>query len=216
VLAPDRILWEKDGKEMVNIPPGNFLYGDEKQERELLDFWIDRTPVTNAEYARFVVATDHSLPDYWESKTPPAETAGDPVVYVTCYDAEAYAEWAGKRLPTEEEWEKAARGVDGRIYPWGDWEPGRCNVEETGIHRATPVGQFSPGGDSPYGCVDMAGNVWEWTSSPWKPGSDYRVVRGGSWRYNLKRARCAYRLSDNPHNSHRDHGFRCAFSVSQP
>ena len=166
---------------MVKVPAGKFLYGDKKQERDLPEFWIDKTPVTNTEYARFVVAAGHEPPQHWKGKTPSQKIADHPVVYVTWRDAVAYAKWAGKRLPTEEEWEKAARGTDGREYPWGDWKEGRCNSREAGIGTTTSVGRYSPGGDSPYSCVDMAGNVWEWAASEWEEGSARRVLRGGSF-----------------------------------
>jgi len=156
----------KDGKAMVRVPAGDFLYGDSKEKRTLPEFWIDKTPVTNAEYAQFVQATNHNPPRHWKGKTPPKEIAEHPVMYVSWHDAVAYAEWAGKQLPTEEEWEKAARGTDGRAYPWGDETPTRelCNFNQN-EQGTTPVGKYSPQGDSPYGCVDMAGNVWQWTAS---------------------------------------------------
>ncbi|MFL7837849.1 MAG: formylglycine-generating enzyme family protein [Candidatus Promineifilaceae bacterium] len=117
--------------------------------------------------------------------------SGHPVVYVNYHDAVGYAEWAGMFLPSEEEWEKAARGSDGRMHPWGDkWRDGCCNTDEAGIGTTTPAGRYSPQGDSPYGCVDMAGNVWEWTESWFDAAKARRVVRGGSWNVNQVSARC--------------------------
>jgi formylglycine-generating enzyme required for sulfatase activity len=196
----------QDGKEMVRVPVGAFLYSDEKKKIELPEFWIDKTPVTNAEYARFVAAAGHKPPRHWEGRVPPKEMADHPVVDVSWHDAVAYAGWAGKWLPTEEQWEKAARGTDGRGYPWGDWEEDRCNIKETGIRGTTAVGQYSPDGDSPFSCVDMAGNVWEWTVTE---EDDRRVVRGGSWDYNQNHARCAARVGDNAILSDSSSGFRC-------
>jgi hypothetical protein len=184
----DCMVWEQDGKEMLRIPAGEFLYGDQKLTLELPEFWIDKTPVTNAEYSLFVAATGQAPPLHWRGQAPPQEISDHPVIQVSWHDAAAYARWAGKRLPAEQEWEKAARGVDGRAYPWGDDEPTPelCNFgfNEGGT---TPVGQYSSqfypelaeGGDSPYGCVDMAGNVWEWTASDY--GKKRKVMRGGSW-----------------------------------
>jgi formylglycine-generating enzyme required for sulfatase activity len=205
----DTTVWERDGKEMVRIPAGEFLYGDEKAKRELPEFWMDKTPVTNAEYAHFVSDTDRKAPRHWKGKMPAEKVADDPVVDVSWHDAVAYAEWAGKRLPTEEEWEKAARGTDGRKYPWGDEEPTpeRCNFGEN-EGGTTPVGKYSPQGDSPYRCVDMAGNVWEWTSSDYDAGN--KVLRGGSWHYDPDYVRSANRYRNNPDNSWYNGGFRCA------
>jgi len=206
----------KDGKEMVRVPAGKFLYGDDKREVELPEFWIDKAPVTNAEYARFVAETGHEPPRHWNGKTPPKKIADHPVVYVTWNDATAYAKWAGGRLPTEEEWEKAARGTDGREYPWGEWTEDHCNSEEAGLGDTTPVGQYSPQGDSPYGCVDMAGNVWEWTTSEWEPGDERRVVRGGLWSGNQWLARCAYRDWNIPDLFDGFVGLRVVVSLALP
>ena len=197
-LGQDRMVWEQDGKEMVRIPAGEFLYGDEKK-RELFEFWIDKTPVTNAEYFRFVADTGHEPPTHWDDEIPPEGISDHPVVNVSWQDAVAYAEWADKRLPTEEEWEKAARGTDGRKYPWGDEEPtpDLCNYGKN-EGGTTPVGKYSPQGDSPYGCVDMAGNVWEWTASDYYKGT--KVLRGGSWRNTPSSVRGADRGRTHPDN----------------
>jgi len=194
------------------LPAGEFLYGDNKKTRETGAYRISRTPVTNAEYARFVAATGHKPPSHWKGQTPPDELLDHPVVNVTWHDAVAYAEWVGARLPTEEEWEKAARGTDGRVYPWGDaFDPDRCNTYESDIGSTTPVGQYSPGGDSPYGCADMAGNVWEWTSSEW---DEHRVVRGGSWSSYQGFARCAYRFRLITVDYYGSLGFRVVVSLA--
>jgi len=181
---------------MVWVPPGPFIYGEGERTRVVRlehGFCIARTPVTNAEYARFMAETGHEPPEHWEGKTSRKHIADHPVTYVTWHDATAYAEWAGGRLSTEEEWEKAARGTDGREYPWGEWAEGHCNSLETGTGGTTPVGQYSPQGDSPYGCQDCAGNIWEWTASEYGPGSSQRVLRGGSWSYVQWYARCVFR-----------------------
>ncbi|MDH4097694.1 MAG: SUMF1/EgtB/PvdO family nonheme iron enzyme [Nitrospira sp.] len=185
--------------DMVKVPKGPFLYGDEKT-RETIDhdYWIDRYPVTNEKYRAFVSAAGYNnqaywSPEGWKWKTKKNITspeywndakwnkADHPVVGVSYYEAEAFSKWAGKRLPTEQEWEKAARGEDGRQYPWGEeFDQARCNSSESGFEQATPVTQY-PKGVSPYGCYDMAGNVWEWCASWYDKSQGLRVIRGGSW-----------------------------------
>ncbi len=204
-------------RDMVWIPPGPFLYGDSKESRELAGFWIDRIPVTNAAYQRFVDANreypvpfethDWARPYNWDQgrRTYPTGRGQHPVTLVAWYDAQAYAEWAGGRLPTELEWEKAARGTDGRKYPWGDWDHDRCNTAESELMTTTPVGAYSPRGDSPFGCTDMAGNVWEWAIAA---SGNRWVVRGGSLAGDRLQARCAHRDWDLPDSGIRLCGFR--------
>lgn len=215
---------------MVFIPKGPFLYGDEKTEISIdHDFFMDSNPVTNEAFAQFIKAGGYETESYWteegwqwrkkENIQQPKywndkewNQADHPVVGVSYYEAEAYAKWAGKRLPTEQEWEKAARGTDGRKYPWGEeFDARRCgsSVGES-RHRTTPVGSY-PEGQSPYGCQDMAGNVWEWCASWSDQKRKYRVLRGGSWYdYNLENFRCAHRYIDIPRIRYVNFGFRCA------
>ena len=169
---------------LVRIPAGEFLMGgDPAQDRDamrieepqhtvtLADYFLARTPVTNAQYEAFVLDSGHSPPTHWKKGKPPRGRGDPPVVRVSWYDAADYCRWLSEatgrpyRLPTEAEWEKAARGTGGGIYPWGDtWDAKRCNTKESGSGDTTPVGAY-PRGASPYGLMDMAGNVWEWTSS---------------------------------------------------
>jgi formylglycine-generating enzyme required for sulfatase activity len=227
--------------EMVPIPAGKFWMGSDRQrlertglewkdwmERETLyhqvylpKYEISKYPVTNAQYAAFARATDHRVPKHWEDSRVPGGLEDHPVVQVSWNDAMAYCRWLSKvtggsfTLPSEAEWEKAARGPDGRIYPWGDRLPATdlCNFGSN-VGGTTPVGKYSPQGDSLYGCVDMAGNVWEWMRSLWRtewkePGFGYpydpqdgrenleasarRVVRGGSFSSGQGGVRCACR-----------------------
>jgi formylglycine-generating enzyme required for sulfatase activity len=225
---------EADGAEMVFVPAGEFLMGFDSledveqypQHRVYVDaFWIDRTEVTNQQYSRCVDA----------GACAPSTCADDtrfndprqPVVCVSWHDAVQYASWVGGRLPTEAEWEKAACGTDGRRYPWGDqFDSQRANTWENGILRTTPVGQYSPYGDSPYGAADMAGNVDEWTSTvfkayPYEPGDGRedpesarrRVIRGGSFLLNHNGAYCTARVSGGPGGRSPSGGFRVAISA---
>jgi formylglycine-generating enzyme required for sulfatase activity len=149
-------------------------------------FAIDLTPVTNAEFARFLRASRYSPPHresflkHWNgSDAPPHGLEDHPVVYVDLTDARAYAAWAGKRLPTEEKWQLAAQGTDGRLYPWGnDWLADRCNAAGP---TTTPVRAF-PLGRSPFGCFDMIGNTWEWTESERRDSrTRFAILKGGSF-----------------------------------
>jgi formylglycine-generating enzyme required for sulfatase activity len=152
----------------------------------LTRFAVDETLVTNTDYASFLRASGYQprhrknfLKHWHDGRLPPGQEQ-HPVVYVDLNDARAYAKWAGKRLPTEEEWQFAAQGSDGRKYPWGNlMEPGRRNGGETG--GTTPVKAF-PQGRSPYGCYDMCGNVWEWTESQRRDGhTRFCIIRGGAF-----------------------------------
>ncbi|MBN1248494.1 MAG: SUMF1/EgtB/PvdO family nonheme iron enzyme [Anaerolineae bacterium] len=207
-------------RDLVEVPAGPFLFGPQKDLRELPAYSIDRMPVTNAAYQQFIDAhSDYPVPYLdrawatpynWDKgrRTFPLGLADHPVVHVAWYDAEAYAAWAGGAIPTEQEWEKAARGTDGRRYPWGTWDHGRCNSEEAGVQTTTPVGQYSPHGDSPYGCVDMAGNVWEWATT--LDGKRW-VLRGGSFVNDRLHARCAFHDWDLPDSGMRFCGLRLVY-----
>ena len=245
----------KDGAEMVLIPAGEFemgtdpsevpqlvqwakkwysdissgfLFADEVPRHTVyLDaFYMDRYEVTNALYKKFMDATGHKAPAYWGA--PPFNAPDQPVVSVSWDDAKAYAEWAGKRLPTEAQWEKAARGgLAGKRFPWGDSDPdgSQCNFADKSVddgHQSTaPVGSFIPNG---YGLYDMAGNVWEWCAdwydsgyyanspsrNPTGPGSGTpRVLRGGSWNFHSYGLRIAYRYFMDPTTTFDYTGFRC-------
>jgi len=199
----------RDGRPMVLVPAGEFYFGPDRVKLSLPDFYIDRFPVTNAEYKKFVEATGAPEPTHWRRGTWPEGKADHPVVNVTWEQAAAYAEWAGKRLPTEEEWEKAARGTDGREWPWGStFDPSRCNTNESGIWDTTSVGKYSPAGDSPYGAADMAGNVWEWIGG--KPSPLRMPLRGGDWLDTKEEARTHSRRMHTPKRKNDFIGFRCA------
>ena len=205
--TPDKITLS-NGLEFMRVPAGKFLMGDEKSTVDIpYDYWMARYPVTNAQYNQF------TKKDFDKGKE------NHPVVGVSWQDAMAYCERLNSllkselpsdlilRLPTEAEWEKAARGTDGWEYPWGNtFDKNKCNTSEGGKKDTTPVGYYSPGGDSPYDIADMSGNVWEWTHSLYKPypykvndgredekESGARVLRGGSFFNSVRFARCAFR-----------------------
>jgi formylglycine-generating enzyme required for sulfatase activity len=266
-LDPNARTW--GGVEFIRIPAGSFVMGSaadnalaseaERPQHTVeiaYDYWLARCPVTNEQFARFIDATQRpiALDKNWSSK------ADHPVVNVNWREALEYCNWLqsviGKelpanigrvRLPTEAEWEKAARGnlapvsdrgdregVLAREWPWGDaFDKRNCNSEESGKKTTTPVGLYSPDGDSPFGIADMAGNVWEWTVSlwgldlftpqyryPYQPqdgrekleASDkvYRVVRGGAFNSRSNSVRCAYRYWFDPRARSDSVGFRVA------
>ncbi len=254
----------KDGAPMALIPAGEFEMGTDSDEIPQLVEWarkwsanpvtswhdrekprhtvhldafhMDKYEVTNTLYKKFMDATGHKAPGYWDDDK--YNAPNQPVVGITWDDAKAYAEWAGKRLPTEAEWEKAARGgLVGKKFPWGDSDPDgiQCNFADRntneswsdknvddGYQYAAPVGSFTPNG---YGLYDMAGNVWEWCAdwygesyykisperNPKGPGSGTdRVLRGGSWLHSPSTIRAALRYSSySPTRTYYDQGFRC-------
>jgi formylglycine-generating enzyme required for sulfatase activity len=202
----------------ILIPSGEFFmgsspdrdrrtWGNEEPLHTLClgSFWISRTPVTNAQYMKFTNATCHRTPSHWIDRSIPTGKEQHPVVFVDWFDARAYCEWAGGRLPTEAEWEKAARGSDGRRFPWGDTRPNRKLCNHNYFFGDTLEVGHHPDGASPFGVLDMAGNVWEWTASLFKPypydphdgretpdGGSYRVLRGAAFR-TVNLPRCASR-----------------------
>ena len=251
VVAPPGLnagdTWVRPADEMIMvlIPAGEFLMGsttedpcskpDERPQRTIyLDaFWIDRTETTNAEYAVCVSAGDCTPPGQASSSTRPSyygnlAYAHYPVIYIDWYQASAYCAWAGKRLPTEAEWEKAARGIDVHAFPWGDDAPDctRANFKPVDfcVGDTSLVGSYLAGA-SPYGALDVAGNVWEWVfdwydpdyygispgSNPTGPATGtLRTVRGGSWSFSAHSIRVTNRYGPAPSLQGSTVGFRCA------
>lgn len=225
---------DRDPVEMVMVPGGEFLMGSDADDADPDErpathvsvgaFWIDRVEVTNGRYGRCVEAGACTLP-VGAAFTQPS-MAEHPVTIVSWAQALAYCRWAGERLPTEAEWEKAARGIDGRPYPWGFvFDPIRLN---SGYTAGTEDVTGRPGGASPYAVLGMAGNVWEWTSSLYRPypydpddgredpmSRGARVNRGGSWYYGAGFARTTQRATaDHMYRRIGDLGFRCASSTA--
>ncbi|MBN1147001.1 MAG: SUMF1/EgtB/PvdO family nonheme iron enzyme, partial [Anaerolineales bacterium] len=232
-----------DGMAQVYVPAGSFLMGavegdpdagaDEMSQRQVyLDaFWIDLTEVTNGMYALCVGAGACNPPLGSGSKTRPIYYGDErfvnyPVIYVSWQDAEHYCRWAGRRLPSEAEWEKAARGVDGRVFPWAEAlvASSRLANFNNQVGDTTLVGMY-PLGASPYGALDIAGNVAEWVAdwygedyyalaplrNPLGPDSgEYRVLRGGSWLSLPRAVRVTFRLWNYPDLRFEGGGFRCA------
>jgi len=236
---------------MVLVPAGEFIMGaPERPRRVTLDaFAIDKTEVSNGEYAKFLAAVKdgdakyrhpeqsvsktHHVPATWDDPGLGMSDPDLPVVGVDWYDAWAYAKWAGKRLPTEAEWERAARGTDGRIYPWGNTPPegqGEALANffgfafaADGYKHTAPVESY-PRGASPEGCLNLAGNVMEWTADWYgEPGDSRRatnptgpaagsarVVKGGAWNVSAASLRCYRRWPMPPEQAVTSVGFRCA------
>lgn len=218
---------------MVYIPKGEVVIGSDSsypyespQQKILLPaFFIDRTEVTNKQYKRFIDETGYPAPPHWKNNTYPKGEDDYPVVNVSLEDAQAYAKWAGKRLPTEFEWEKAARSSDGRIFPWGNfWEHNAANTSwllSFGKIKKVASHEIDV---SPYGCYDMAGNVREWTISKFEPYPGYigdkryfkpdlYVIRGGSYR--LAKNFCFTYRRDAVEKTVKlpDLGFRCVKDI---
>ena len=230
----------KDDAPMVLIPAGEFWMGspDEEGQKDehprhqvsLDAFYMDKFEITVARYAELVRSTKRSKPAYW-NQVDSSKHGNLPVVGVDWQDAEAYCRWAGKRLPTEAEWEKAARGTDGRRYPWGNEQPtpglanfGKDYVETIYNTGLAPVDSYEAG-NSPYGLHHMAGNVWEWTAdwydqqfyatspqrNPTGPSTGTtKVLRGGSWSDEPDFVRSANRNWGTPTSGGARGGFRCA------
>ena len=224
---------------MVYVPAGDFTMGTDDRDSSDFNqrdnvplnandarprhtaktgaFFIDKTEVTCARYQKFCQASGVPVPSYWIGGGIPAGQDNFPVHHVNWYEARAYAQWAGKRLPTETEWEKAARGTDARNYPWGnDWDSGKA----VSSNEPVAVGQF-PNGASPYGALDMCGNVAEWTQSwfdayPKAPtkqpdfGTKLKAVRGGAWIGLNDLGRTWFRGASRPQARLMMIGFRCA------
>ncbi|HJU05316.1 MAG TPA: SUMF1/EgtB/PvdO family nonheme iron enzyme [Nitrospiraceae bacterium] len=242
-----------DGAPMVLVPAGAFPMGVPQGDRDggrdeyprhevfLNDYYIDTYEVTNARYLEFVKATGHRPPQnpkhenrtLWKNGTVSESIADRPVINVDWYDADAYCRWAGKRLPTEAEWEKAARGTGDRRFPWGNTEPTHkhlnYNQQWRGEKTLMPVGSYEAG-KSPYGAYDMAGNVYEWVAdwydplyyekSPPKnpPGPEtgtFKVLRSSGWAVETPLVRLFIRIKSDPLNRNDSTGFRCAVSASE-
>jgi hypothetical protein len=182
------------------------------------DLYFDRYPVTNAAYELFLQDNpDHEPPLYWTDRSAPPHRQDHPVVGVNWFDAQAYAAWAGKRLPTAKEWQRAGGWAEGRRYPWGDrFTPDRCNIREAGWGTTTPVGYYSPASDSPFGVADMAGNVWEWLANEAGAEGQARQLRGGAWFYTADFARLDYKQFWREPDYQQDViGFRLCFSQTE-
>ena len=228
----------RDGASMVLVPAGEFIMGSEKGDddekpvhRVQVDsFYIDKFEVTNGKFSKFIDAIKGEPPWGFDDKDTPVAHAEQPVRWVTWLDATAYCQWAGKRLATEAEWEKAARGTDGRQYPWGDEPPTPAHAvfgQKEGSESLPPFSNRDKG-KSPSGAQDMAGSLYEWVAD-WYDDEYYektqsqnprgpfegtqKVQRGGSYSNNPYRLRASFRTKDNPTEARPNVGFRCAQSV---
>jgi formylglycine-generating enzyme required for sulfatase activity len=224
----------KEARQMGLVPAGEFRMGSDdwwpksqpEHTRRLNAFYVDKYEVTNRRYREFVDRTGRPAPKHWPEGRIPQGKEDHPVVFVNWYDSNDFCRWEGKRLPTEPEWEKAARGTDSRTFPWGDkFSKFKGNTPQLGYGESMPVGTFEQG-KSPYGAYDMAGNVFEWTADCFKayPGNQHqdenygekaKVVRGGSW-YDCTYYKCGIsapafnRIFFNPRTKNNNFGFRCA------
>jgi serine/threonine-protein kinase len=231
-------LSEKDGMALLYVPAGPFQMGSDKSSKNVyplhtiyLDaFWIDQTEITNAMYAKCVTdgaclapkeVNSHNRLNYFTDE----RYAEYPVLFVPWNEASAYCRWAGRELPTEAQWEKAARGTDGRLYPWGDQAPSKELLNfDTPLGDTKKVGVY-PAGASPYGALDMAGNAREWVAdwyeeeyyltspekNPTGPQYGYeRVIRGGSWGDDMSQIRTFVRRGLSPIEVSNALSFRCA------
>jgi formylglycine-generating enzyme required for sulfatase activity len=214
---------------IARIAAGEFLCGFDKRAARTGAYEIDLTETTVAQFAKFIEAGGYreralwseagwhwreelavDKPRFWgDAEWAPYLEPQKPVVGVSFHEADAFARWAGRRLPTELEWERAARGEDGRAYPWGEaWDPMKAHARG-GVRCTLPVGSF-PAGASPHGLLDAAGNVWEWCSDAYEGGESLRAARGGSWNAWPEQLRCAARNAWPPDARFSNIGFRTA------
>lgn len=235
----------KDGAPMVLVPSGEFIMGSDKGDEDespihrvhLTAFYIDKFEVTNARFAKFVDAIQSEPPWGFADKETPISDADRPVRWVNWMDAMGYCLWVGKRLPTEAEWEKAARGTDGRVFPWGNDPPTLAHavygLNEGGAETISVIGDRERG-MSPYGAHDMAGNLYEWVMdwyaedfylnsannvavNPRGPNEgNAKVQRGGSYINSPYRLRSSFRTKGDPAEQDPHVGFRCAQDVPKP
>ena len=233
-----------DEAELVLIPAGEFTMGHNSgydtlpvRRVNLPAFYIDKYEVTNKHYKRFIDATGYKVPwsqdpavaAYvwdWQKRMYPEGKGDDPVVLVSWDDANAFCTWAGKRIPTEAEWEKATRGPKGKPYPWGsEWAKGKANTAESGLKQTAPMGNFKED-VSEYGVHDLAGNVSEWVEEWFAPypgnpmtsyeeRNKYRVLRGGSWDYAHSIANGYHRQYALPQSQMTAIGFRCVKTADE-
>ena len=204
-ITTKKIIWKKDGAGMVPIPASDITK----------PFYMDTTEVTVGQFKKFLKSTDHTFDDQlWAKVSNRSPTDKNPMIYVTWSDARAYAKWVGKRLPTVDEWEYAARGgLVGKRFPWGDDKDiarNYANYQGTGGkdkwgRTTAPVGSFKP---NDYGLFDMSGNVWEWCQDWYDRSRNKRVLRGGSWNLNPLYLRAANRGSNSPTITYGSNGFR--------
>jgi formylglycine-generating enzyme required for sulfatase activity len=215
----DRVDWIV---KRIGAKPSDFANAVPACQVELKDYKIDKYEVSNEQYRKFVQASKRKPPKHWRRGKVPIEIENYPVVNVSYSDAVAYCKWKGKRLPTEAEWEYAARGDMEHIFPWGKkFRDGRANLRESGYRRPTDTGRYERGVAKFSGCYDLSGNAWEWTSSWYDacPGSNHkdkdfgktmRVIRGGSFRGNRSQITAVFRGKLTPDTIKDDVGFRCA------
>ena len=209
LIRPKQIIWKKDGAKMRRIPAG--------PSRPV--FYMDSTEVTVGRFKQFVPESGYAYEGNWNQVSKFSPTDKHPMIWVSWLDAIAYAKWARKRLPTEKEWEWAARGgLKDKVYPWGDSASlarDYANYKGTGGKDkwgyCAPVGSFEPNG---YGLYDIAGNVWEWCQDWYDSDERTRVLRSGSWSYGTSYLRVAHRNYNGPYGRYLGSGFRCVVSGS--